>query len=223
MSDTGPPYPPGPLPESNAIGQFAIGVSPVGTIPAFNWWATVISQYANSGVLTTLLGNWFDALDQTEDLDEFYDLIWNVATSQGYGLDVWGRIVGVTRNLQVATLPIGFLGFEEAGNSSQSFGFGVWYSGSGSSTGFSLEDPDFRTLIFAKALSNISDGSNASINQILLALFPGRGNCFVIDNENMSMVYQFDFALSAVELAIIGQTGVLPKPGGVSATISQTP
>ncbi len=40
-------------------------------------------------------------IDPTADLNAFYDLVWNVATAQGWGLDVWGRIVGVTRNLNI--------------------------------------------------------------------------------------------------------------------------
>ena len=48
----GPLYPlyvPGTIPGRSGIGQgFAIGVSPIGTIPLFNIWTTVIQQYANS-------------------------------------------------------------------------------------------------------------------------------------------------------------------------------
>ncbi len=35
----------------------------------------------------------------------------------------------------------------------------------------------------------------------------------------MTMIVNFNFALSSVELAILGQSGVLPKPVGVSSTI----
>src|SRR5579871_5512746 len=99
---TGPAYPPAPGPGSNAIGSFEIGVSPVGTIPAFDYLQTIISQYANSPILTQLIANFDQYIDPTKNLDAFFDLIWNVDTAQGYGLDVWGRIVGVTRVLQVA-------------------------------------------------------------------------------------------------------------------------
>ena len=37
---------------SNGIGGFVIGVSPIGDIPPFDFWKTIISQYANSDVIT---------------------------------------------------------------------------------------------------------------------------------------------------------------------------
>jgi hypothetical protein len=49
---TGPPHPPAPteIPDSS-IGQFQIGVSPIGTIVPFSYWSTIISQYANSPIM----------------------------------------------------------------------------------------------------------------------------------------------------------------------------
>ena len=116
---SGPQYPPPPGLGSNAIGLFEIGVSPVGDIPHFSIWSTVLSQYANSPVLTTVLQNAADALDQTENLDNFYDDIWNIASAQGYGLDVWGRIVGVERTIEVQVTA--WFGFSEAEPGSLSF------------------------------------------------------------------------------------------------------
>ena len=58
-------------------------------------------------------------------------------------------------------------------------------------------------------------------NAILLALFPNRGDVFVTDDGNMSMTYTFNFALSAVEAAIVTQSGVLPKPSGVAVSYVQ--
>lgn len=218
MTDTGPPYPhPNPAPGSNAIGSFTIGVSPIGSIPEFDWWATVVSQYANAPILTGILQSFFDAIDQTVNIDAFFDMIWNVNTAQGYGLDVWGRIVGVTRIIPVPGT-ITYLGFEEAA-SLGTFGVGIFFSGSPLTNNFILSDDGFRTLILAKALANISDGSIKSINALLLALFPNRGNCYVTDGLDMTMTYTFAFALSAVELSIVQNSGVLPRSAGVSVTV----
>ena len=103
-----------PKPGSNAIGSFSIGVSPIGDIPPFDYWQTIISQYANSDVITTLIGNFDAYVDQTANFDAFYDLIMNVASAEGYGLDVWGRIVDVSRTLNVG-ITDRFFGFDEAG------------------------------------------------------------------------------------------------------------
>lgn len=217
---SGPPYPhPNPVPGSNAIGEFQIGVSPIGTIPTFDYWSTVISQYANAPILTQLITNFFQYIDPTVNLDAFFDNMWNVDSAQGYGLDVWGRIVGVNRQVNVPSV-VTYLGFNEAGNVGfTGFNQSQFYSGTPNTTVFNLTDTAFRLLIFAKALSNISDGSIKSINQLLLNLFPGRGNAYVVDGNNMTMQYVFNFTLSQVELVILQQTNVLPKPVGVASSI----
>lgn len=221
---SGPPYPryaPRFAPGSNGIGSgFTIGVSPIGTIPTFDFWTTVISQYGNSTRITEMIDSFNSALDQTENFDNLYDFVWNVLTAQGYGLDVWGRIVGVTRALSFPGT-ITYLGFEEAGAAWTGFGQGVFFSGGGVTTNFQLTDPDFRQLILAKALSNVTDGSIPSFNAILLALFPLRGNCFIADPQNMTAVVTFQFTLNPIELAIVQQKDVLPYPCGVVISIVQ--
>jgi hypothetical protein len=204
--------------ESNAIGSFIIGVSPIGDIESFDVWKTILSQYANSSILTRLIENMDSYLDQSTNFDAFFDLIWNVDTAQGYGLDVWGRIVNVSRTLSVSTGG-DFFGFQEAGGSAQPFNQAPFFSGQQISDNFILTDSAYRTLIFAKALANICDGSIPAINQILLNLFPHRGNCYVVDGLNMTMTFKFDFVLSPVELALISQSGVLPKSTGVSLSV----
>lgn len=222
MVDTGPPYP-RPVPGSNSIGQFVIGVSPIGDIPPYDYWQTVISQYTNSSILTQLISNFFQYIDQTKNMDDFFDLIWNVDTAQGAGLDIWGRIVGVTRVLTLATG--NFFGFEQGTPTSDTFGPGgvsPFYSGVSTTENFNLTDAAFRVLIFAKALANISDGSIKSINQLLINLFKGSpGNAYVTDDGSMQMTYTFTFALSPVQQAIVENSGVLPKPVGVTLTIVQ--
>jgi len=214
------PYPQLPLPTGIGKG-FQIGVSPIGTPPPFNYWQTILSQYANSSILTQLISNFFQYLDQTANLDLFFENIWDIDTATGRGLEIWGRIVGVTKTLRFVASGQ-FFGFAEANDPVNVAGFNQapFFSGTLLTSNFDLSDDAFRTLIFAKALANISDGSIPSINQILLNLFPGRGNCFVVDNGNMSLTYTFQFALTAVENAIVTQSGVLPKPVGVSAAVA---
>jgi len=243
---SGPEYPPGPGPGSNAIGSFQIGISPIGTIPPFDVWKTIVSQYATSDRITRLCENIFSYLDQTQNFDEFFDLIMNLDTAEGYGLDVWGRIVGVNRVLQVASGE--WFGFAEALPGSFTFGQAAFYSGQPLTSNYALSDQAYRTLILAKAAANITDGSIPAINQILMALFPHRGNAYVTDGQkqgewfgfaesinafgfnqapfysgaalsSMTMTYTFTFQLSPVDLAIVQNSGVLPKSTGVAASV----
>lgn len=181
---------------------------------------TIYSQFANSPSITLLIEAMNQAIDPTVNIDAFYSMVWDVSTAQGYGLDVWGRIVGVTRVLKTTSGK--FFGFNEASNiSADPFGQSPFYSGVSVTSNYALSDDAFRTLIYAKALYNITNGSVLSINAILMTLFAGRGNAWVTDPGGMQMTYTFDFELTPVEAAIVGQSGVLPRPSGVAATYKQ--
>jgi hypothetical protein len=245
MTDTsGPEYPPPSPPAS------------------FDIWKTIASQYANSNRVDGVISSFYAAADKTPDFDTWYRDVWDVDTAKDYGLDIWGRIVGVNRVVYVQT--VSSFGFQEAGastwNTGVGFSGGIWtesdlnqggdtfYSGSPLTSSYRLETESYRKLILAKASANISDSSIHSINRIMMLLFPGPGNCYCTDgihttsyfgfNESstsltfgdgvfydgqavssMSMQYVFEFPLSPVELAIVEQSGVLPKPTGVSASV----
>lgn len=177
-----------------------------------------MAQYSNSPTITSWIESFNAAMDLTAALDNFYDLIWNVMTAQGYGLDLWGRIVGVQRAIAIPG-DVQFFGFKEA-SSWTGFGQGGFYSGGGLTQNYLLNDSDFRKLVLAKAAGNISDGAIPSVNQILLNLFPGRGACYVADNQDMSVTYTFHFGLTPVEVAIVLQANVLPTAAGVVTKIA---
>jgi hypothetical protein len=207
-----------------SLGQLALAeaVDSAGSVPSttFDWFATVLSQYANSPILLQLIENLAEYLDPTANFDAFFDNIFNIDTAIGYGLDVWGRIVGVKRVLQLAA-PGSYFGFSESSDG-HSFGESIFYGGGTLTNNYNLSDDAYRTLILAKALANICDGSIPSINQILINLFGQTyGNCYVTDGQDMTMTYTFGATLSAVDYAIVAQSGVLPRPVGVSATIVQ--
>lgn len=177
---------------------------------------TIISQYQNSPTLLQLIESMNGYIDPSADFDTFYTVAWNLDTVTGFGLDILGRIVGISRVLQVGDGS--YLGFEEALPGSGTFDNGVFYAGGSATGNYALSDDAFRLVVTAKALANITNGSAPSLNKILLTLFPGRGNCYATDNGGMQMTYTFTFPLSAVELAIVNSSGVLPRPTGVSLT-----
>jgi len=195
-------------------------VSPIGTIAPFDPWTTILAQFANSPTLTALITNMAGYIDPTPWFEQFFDVVMNIPTAAGFGLDVIGRIVGVSRVLNVGSSES--FGFEEALPGSLPFNEGTFYTGSQITTNFSLADDPYRILIMAKALANISDGSIASVNMILSSLFPGRGNAYVQNNLDMTETLVFNFTLSPVELAIVEQSGAIPITAGVSFTIMQT-
>jgi hypothetical protein len=180
---------------------------------------TIVSQYGQAQSLRLLITSFNDVLDPTILLNAFYTQVWNVDTASGYGLDVWGRIVGVGR---VLNLPTGsYFGFAEPGDPSETgFNQSPLYSGTAATSNYTLTDDAYRRVIYAKALYNITDGSILGINRILHILWPDN-NAYCTDGGDMTMTYTFDFQLSALDFAILTQTGAIPKPAAVLATIVQ--
>jgi len=180
---------------------------------AFNWATTLFSQYANSPVILGLLQSFSDAQDPADLIDRFYDQVWNLDTAEDWGLDVWGRIVGVQRVIPVAASK--YFGFSEAGNlSADPFGQSPFYPGFQNVSSFPLSNDAFRQLIYAKCAANIWDGSIPGYNLILRLLFPGEAP-YVMDNQDMTMTVVLGFSPTPVQQSILFNTDVLPRPAGV--------
>lgn len=184
---------------------------------------TVLTQYANSPNLLSLIHSFNDALDLTDFTDEFLRQIWDVATATGYGLDIWGKIVGVSRLLNVQEESTTW-GFDEALISPDSvypkpFDEAPFYDGPLETYTYRLGDDAYRILIFAKAMSNITDCSIPNINRLLNYLFGSRGQVFVAITDIMAIRYVFGFQLTPVELSIILNSNAITRPAGVSVSV----
>jgi len=189
-----------------------------------NFEETILSQFDDSPTIVQLITNLNAYIDPSTNIDDFYNLLWNVDTAVGYGLDVWGRIVGVQRVLQIST--VNYFGFTgPSGASGLPWNQAPFYHGEALTQNYTLSDDAFRALILAKALANICNATIPAINQILINLFgptgllPVAGNSYCTDGRNMTMTYTFSSALDPVQTAIIYQSGVLPRPCGVAATV----
>ena len=210
------------------IGDFSVGYSAIGGTTPFPWITTVLSQYANSPTIMQLISNLNTYIDPATNIDSFFQLIWNVYTAQGYGLDVWGRIVGVSRILEVAS--VDYFGMENPTGTAASglpLNQAPFFHGQPLTSNYALLDGPFLVLILAKAAFNICDGSIPAINQILMILFgsdgplPVAGGAWCTDGNDMTMTYTFGSALDAVQTAIVLSSGVLPRPCGVSSSVVQ--
>lgn len=214
-----PDYFPAPT-GSGAVGEGGIGNLIIGGL-SFPWQDTIISQYANSDRIVGLCSAFAAVFDQKASIDEFYDLVMNLQTATTWGLDTWGRIVGVNRVIAIA--PTKYLGFNEGGTVSYTpFNDGPLYSGQKLTSAYSLSNDAFRQLIIAKAAANLWDGSIPGINIILRFLYPMMV-AYVVDNNNMTMTYHFGWTLSPVEASVAISSGVLPRPTGVAVSYIQVP
>ncbi|WP_233788113.1 DUF2612 domain-containing protein [Serratia ureilytica] len=188
--------------------------------------ATVLAQYAASPRLNALIGSFNEAVSPDKFVDDFYDLIWNIETAETYGLDVWGKIVDVSRLLTVDD-DFNYLGFSEARldtptrTDPRPFDQAPFYSGESTTQTIELADPIYRRLIMMKAMSNITDCSIPNINRMLRYMFGDRGRAYIQNDGGMKMSYVFEFELSTAELAIVQSSGALPAPPGINVSIIQ--
>ena len=163
--------------------------------------------------MIALINDFNEWIDPEQNIQNFYDKIWNIHTAQGYGLDVWGRILGVTRYLTINTTKV--LGFV---HSFYPFNEAPFFNGTGSHSNFALADEPFRLLLLVKAMSNICGCTIPSLNKLISYLFQNRGKCYVRDLGGMKMAYELEFVPTDVELAILTTPGVVPVPAGVAVS-----
>ena len=148
---------------------------------------TIISQYGESASITQLVKGIDHYLDPRADIELFIEQVWDIDTAVGWGLDVWGRIIGVDRYINVP-------------------GSGVFY----------IPDDDYRSFLFLKAALNISNCSAPSINRLVSTFFAPRGRVYVIDLGGMSMRYIFEAELTEWEEILFTTTEFFPKTTGVN-------
>ena len=182
---------------------------------------TVMRQYANSTTLRALLDA-FDAwVDPSRFSDAFLRDVWDISTARGFGLDIWGRILGQSRALRVQQLPDDNFGFDigaTPGTQWKPWGQAPWFNGAqAGAISYALDDAAYRQLLLVKAAANIASCDVPSLNALLRAMFGARGRCYAgysLDTP-MRLAYNFEFNPTPIERAII-ESGVFPVPAGVT-------
>lgn len=124
---------------------------------------TMISQYANSPIICRILLDLNKSIDPKSDIKSFYDLIWNLNTAKEIGLDFWGKVVGIDRNIQIDNKNQ-FIGSTLSSADLKMFQKGEMHL---------MNDEMFRNMIFMKAMKNIIYTTAANF----IGLF---GNCKLV-------------------------------------------
>ena len=174
---------------------------------------TIMSQYANSPIIIKLIDELSEAIDPSSNIEQFYNLVFNLHTAQGMGLDVWGRIVGIKRQMSFPDPEGEFFGFNDG-----FYPFNQRPFSSGGQSSYNLPDPAYRSLIFIKALVNIIYATAPNINKLMKQIFGGK-RCYFLIVGHMKARYVFEFGLSAFERHIVYNTDILPRPCGVKIEV----
>ena len=178
---------------------------------------TIISQYANSPVLDAMINSVTAAINPYQQIDDFYNDVWNIDTANTYGLGVLGRIVVASPSITLSSLT-GYFEFNETGVGT-AFGSVPLLGDVSATSSYTLTDQAYRLLILAKAAKNIANCSIPNINLALNKLFPGRGVIYVQILGNMQLALVVGFTLQPFELSILKNSNVFPIPVGVQLNI----
>lgn len=179
--------------------------------------ATVQSQYSASPRILALAGMYWDMLNPGSEIQAMLDDMLNPSTARGYGLDVWGRIVGIKR----ATVPVSgeYLAFDPDpmsnpdGNSWNNAPFNP-LTPQGLAT-----DSVFRVYVMVKAMMNIGNGSLADINKYFSLMFPDSGIQVIHAGTMIIRVLDYDAVLT--DAAIMALRSIDWVPAGVGWQVWQ--
>lgn len=169
---------------------------------------TIQSQYGASPHIIGLVKATADKLDPTPEIKQFYKEVFNPRSAEGFGLDIWGRIVGANRYLTVDNEE--FFGF--FGSFLNPMNQAPFYI-TGDTDHWRLDDTAYRTLIFLKAAANIGTATLPSLKQILSALFDD--TVLIMNIGPMKVRVVFEFYLTAYERALFAEYGLLNLGAGV--------
>lgn len=179
------------------------------------------SQYAASPRMQALFQAMAARIDPKADIDLFYEKIFDPETAEGVGLDVWGRIVGAVRSIFIDNTD--FLGFALSGLDPMNIS--PFFNDAGASGEYRMNDTAFRTMIFYKAMANISTETMEDINNLLNSLMAGihgdTARCFVLETGVMEIRAVFLFYLTPFEIAMLRRYSLLNRGSGVGFNFFQ--
>lgn len=220
----------------------------------------LFGQYANANNIKNLLYGYISSDNPLEyyegfnsflniDYMEFYTTFFNIYTANTAGLDNWGSILGISRNIYVPAYPY-FFGFNStnrpftvtANVGTQSFNYGGFNSGA--TTYQPVDDNFFRAMLLLRYQTLTCNMSILAITTILNTFFANLSKFAIADNPTrrrflaaqqtvsvqdnlapMSITYTFSQKLTVQQGAIFSAqnntVSLLPRPLGVEAIIVQ--
>lgn len=185
---------------------------------------TILTQYAASEKLLAIIDTFDQVLSPDDFTDEFITRVWDLTTCEAFGLDIWGKIVGVSRYI-TASIDNSAFGFAQADEGKPDyptpFNEAPFFAGVQETTKVRLSDNAYRTLILSKAFSNISIATLPEMNQFLRFLFKDRGQAFCVNYRDMTIGITTTFPLEPFEIAVLSNTDVTPLPSGVLMRVNQ--
>ena len=168
----------------------------------FDIGLTIQSQYSASPHIVALVNGFWSCLDPSADIELIFNKMINPITAEGFGLDVWGRIVAIGREYTSKDTTLPYWGYKAPlgidNPRMRNFNNAPFYK---EITGkVKLNDQAYRTYIFLKAMINIGNGSLSSLNRMISVLFPSVNIALLhVDTMVLRIVIQSELAQSDLD------------------------
>ena len=175
--------------------------------PSTLYTTRLIGQYANSPVMLKLANGLGTLFDESGFIANWYNVVFNLETATGYGLDVWGLILNRSREFVYQGTKYYLQGAQTIG-----------------SVTFTAEQMEnlYRKILQLTAMRYIGNASLASLNSLIQFVFKEDGECYCLEYEAaMHIRYVFRFYLNDVQKAVIET--IDPHPSGVTTSYEYLP
>ena len=170
-----------------------------------------LSQYANSPKFMTIFNGLLDLFNNAKTLEDWFNIVFDIKTAKGFGLDVWGKILNVGRSFT----------YDNNGVIES-----VYLSGAQTIDGISYTDDDieeaYRQVLLLSAMSNITNATIKSLNDLFMFYYQDRGLAYCLEYGTMQMRVVYEFYVNKLEQAIFSSS-IFPKPTGVLLSFEYIP
>jgi hypothetical protein len=185
-----------------------------------NLLRAILWQYNGAANLQGILNrksDWYN-VNQMDFWNDWYADVFNLATANDFGLNVWAIILG--QSIYVNNPP--------DGAEKPCWGLGPYnfnfdrgnFANNGGST-YQLPTEAARILLRLRYFQLTSSGTVPETNRMLKYVFGNLGQAWLEDGLNMTQRYYFGFALSVDLIYLFTHFDVLPRPAGVESSFYQ--
>jgi len=199
------------------------------TIETFDYKINVLTsllwQYnkaANLEALVSFKNDWLEDFNQ-----KFWEMwfinVFDLQTANLFGLNVWSIILNLPLYVPLGPPVVSdYFGFNEIPpiNTYVNFTNGNFAPGSLPPL---LTEEEQRIALRLRYYQCVTRGAVTEVNLFLNFVFGSLGGCWMIDNFDMTITYEFGFHVSTALLQVIQNNFLLPKPAGVAISYINPP
>lgn len=162
--------------------------------------------------------DWYNITNQlSQELRTAYGDIsnsWDIDNNVGEQLNVIGRVL-VQPRVVLSPVAQNEIEFGDSVNAEFALNTGAEFTPLFVDEPFELNDDEYKLVLKAKALKNVSNLTIDSIVEIINTVLENASVSNLIDNENMTFSLEIAGTLSVAEQMLLNSTDFVPPPQGV--------